>query len=426
MVSISIVYASGLSSPAAKLEYVYGNGLPANSVRTAMEQPLQVRILDTHDNLVPDHPVNWYVIQGNGTFNNLTDNSTTTLTNSTGIAMAIFYPGPVAGVTNILKAQSFNGPELNGSPITSNIETKASGVSSVTSDVSATGPIPADGVSQSTITVTLTDDYMNKIEGKALSLLVSGSANYITPFTTLTNANGQAIASLASTKAEVKVVTIIDVSDGITLQDTAQVRFVPLAAHSISYFDGTNQTANYGTACKDPIRAKVVDINGNVIKDHTVLFDAYVGDGAIYVDDIISQEQAVKTDANGIASAHWILGTSAEVNRARAKATGLVNSPVEYIATANAGVATTLNSISGLGQTGTAGLQLPEPLVVQVVDDEGEAISNYPVKFKVDYGGGSFNRNSIQEVYTDVFGYAKGYLTLGRIAGSNIASVEAS
>lgn len=117
---------------------------------------------------------------------------------------------------------------------------------------------------------------------------------------------------------------------------------------------------------------------------------------------------------------------SGEVNRARANADGLINSPVEYIATAGPGTATKLDYVSGNQQTGIAGLQLPEQLVVKVVDDEDEPISNYKVIFKVNYGGGNFNRKSTEEVYTDVFGYARGYFNLGKVAGENIASVEAS
>jgi len=412
-------YASGLSSPAARLNYESGNGQGVSSVRSALMQPFKVKITDSHNNPVPDHPVNWSVLQGNGTFGNLNDTSKTTISNSSGFAEVIYYPGPIAGVTNIVKAYSWNGPELNGSPITFSVETKAGAASTTMSEVEATTPVPADGESKSTVTVTLLDDYSNKIQGKALSMLVSGSANSITPFTALTDANGQATAYLASTRAEEKIITIIDISDGITLQDTALVKFTPLAAYRIDYIGGTNQKSNFGTACKDPIKARVTDINGNVIEGFNVLFEAYVGGGYIY------ENQDVPTDSNGIASAYWVLGTSVEVNRARAVATGLLGSPVEYIATANSGVASLFTYVSGNEQTGTAGMQLPDPLIVQVLDNEGDPISNYKVIFNVDFGGGNFNRNSSEEIYTDVFGYARGYFNLGRIAGSNIASAEA-
>ncbi len=410
-------YASGLSSPATKMEYLSGNGQPTSPVRSAMTQPFRVKITDNHNNAVPDHPVNWFVVQGGGTFNNLVDSTKTIRTDNNGIAEVYYYPGPVAGITNEVKAQSFNGPELNNSPITFTVNTKAAAVSADRSEVIATGPVPADGQSQSTITVTLMDDYANRVQGKALSMFATGSSNSITPFTSLTDQNGQAVAYLASTKAETKKVIILNVSDSITLSDTTHVKFLPLAANSIGYVSGTNQSSNFETACNDPIEARIVDVHGNVISGYPVFFEAYVGGGYIY------EQQPVYTDSNGIASSYWVLGDQ-EVNRARAKADGLANSPVEYIATANSGVASKLEYVIGNQQTGTAGYALPQPLVVKVVDDSGDPIANYPVNYKVEFGGGNFNGKSTLDIYTDVFGKATASFTIGRVAGSKIASAN--
>ncbi|MDW7679057.1 MAG: Ig-like domain-containing protein [bacterium] len=413
-------YASGLASPATQIKYVSGNGQPASPVRTALAQPFRVKVTDNHDNPVPDQPVIWSSIAGSGTFDNLIDTVKTKLTDQNGFAQVIYYPGPVAGVRNEVRARSWNGPELTGSPVTFFVDTRAAAVSATKSVVTSTSPVPADGSSQSTILVTLKDDYNNRIQGKALSMLVSGSNNSITPFTSLTDANGQATAYLASTRAEVKIIQIIDITDGITLQDTTRVRFLPLAASSISYVSGTNQISNYGTACQNPIRARVSDIHGNVIPNYPVYFEAYVGGGSIY------EAQPALTDSNGFASAYWIMGTSGEVNRARATASGLSGSPVEYIATAREGVATTLEYINGNQQTGTAGYTLEDPLVVKVADNSGYPIASHVVTFSVDFGGGNFDGRSSLQLYTDVFGYANGYFTLGRVAGPNIATADAS
>lgn len=412
-------YASGLSSPATQLKYVSGNGQPVSAIRTALSQPFRVKVTDSHENPVPDHPVKWICTQGRGTFENISDTIKTKMTDQNGFAQVTYYPGPVAGLSNQVIAQSWNGPELSGSPITFVVETKAAAVSPTISQVVGTGPVPADGVSQSIITVTLTDNYSNKIPGKALSMIVSGANNFITPFTSLTDENGQATAYLASTRAELKEVSIIDISDGVTLQNKATIRFTPLAARSISYVSGTNQSSNFGTACQNAIKARVTDMHGNVIFDYPVIFEAYLGGGSIY------EVQPAKTDSNGYASAYWILGMSGEVNRARAVAEGLSGSPVEYIATAHNGTASQLQLISGNEQTGVAGYSLPQALIAKVADGNGDPISNYPVKFSVDFGGGNFNGNSSADIYTDVFGYARGIYTLGRIAGPNIASAEA-
>jgi hypothetical protein len=412
-------HASGLHSAATNIAYVSGNGQPTSAVRSALAQPFRVKITDVATNVVSEHPVNWVATQGDGTFGNLLETTTTTYSDNNGIAEVVYYPGSVAGLRNKVEARSSNGPELNGSPQTFIVETKAAAVSATLSKVEATSPVAADNIAQSVITVTLIDDYNNKVQGESLAPLVSGFSNTVTPFTAETDAAGQAIAYLASTKAELKEITIIVISSGsIVLQDTAYVQFLPLAAENIEYVDGSNQQSNFGTGCKDPLLVQVTDKHDNAIPGHNVIFEVYQGGGYIF------DAQPVQTGGDGIASARWVLGPEEEVNRARATADGIADE-VPFIATGNHGTATALEYISGKDQTGTAGKQLPDPLVVQVVDAEGDPIYNHKVKFNVEVGGGLFNRKSSDNIYTDVFGNATGYFVLGKVAGPNIASAEA-
>jgi len=414
-------YASGLASAAHTLVMVSGGNQPISSVRARLSQPFMVKVTDKDGNPVPDHPVQWQVDQGNGSVDGLIDSIKTVNTKENGISQVYYYPGPIAGLQNIVSARSWNQFELSGSPITFVVDTKTGPVSAINSVVSATSPLPADGVSRSTITVTLMDDYDNKIENKVLSLLqVSGSNNFQTNFYEPTDSKGQAIAYLASTKAEIKVITVRNVTDGVNLLDTAQVRFTPLEAHGIAYVSGTDQSGNFGTAVKNPIKARVYDINGNPIATYPVFFEAYEGGGYIW------EPQPIFTDENGIASAYWVLGSSAEVNRARAITEGLVGSGnVRYIATAHEGTAASLNKESGDMQVGTAGLPLNNPLVVKVKDSNSDPIYDYPVKYQVTFGAGNFNGTAENIVRTDPFGNASVVFTVGRVAGSNVVSAEA-
>ena len=418
-------FASATASAAHSLATVSGENQTRSPVRTALAQPFVVIVKDREGNPVKDHPVQWKVIQGSGTFDGLSDSTKTVNTNQNGQAQVYYYPGPIAGLQNVVRAQSYNQVELTGSPRTFVVDTKEGPISAARSDVSATSPIPADGVTQSKITVTLMDDWGNKISGKALTLSPppTGSNNTYTSFSEMTDANGQAHAYLASTRAELKIISVKEFS-GVQLLDTARVRFTPLEASGISYVSGTDQTGNYGTAVKEKIKARVYDKNGNPISDYPVTFEAYEGGGYVWE---CRESKPVFTDQNGIASASWILGPSAEVNRARAIAEGLSGSgSVRYIATARAGTAVRIQKSSGDTQTGTAGLPLNNPLVVKVVDNSGDPIYNYPVNFKVTFGGGDFGGASNVTINTNPFGEAIRYLTLGRIAGANVASVEAS
>ncbi|MCU0644055.1 MAG: Ig-like domain-containing protein, partial [bacterium] len=418
-------FASATASAAHSLATVSGENQPRSAVRTALAQPFVVKVKDKEGNPVPDHPVQWKVVQGGGTFDGLTDSIKTVNSNQNGLSQVYYYPGPLAGLQNVVRSQSYNQVELTGSPRTFVVDTKEGAISASRSDVSATSPIAADGVTQSKITVTLMDDWGNKIAGKALTLSPppTGSNNTYTSFSELTNANGQAYAYLASTRAEQKIIKVKEFS-GVQLLDTAQVKFTALDAQGISYVSGTDQTGNFGTATKDKIKARVYDKNGNPISDYPVFFEAYEGGGYVWE---CRDSKPVFTDQTGVASASWILGPSVEVNRARANAAGLAGSgSVRYIATAHSGTAKKIEKGSGDTQTGTAGLPLNNPLVVKVVDSAGDPIYNYPVKFKVTFGGGNFNDASIVTINTNPFGEASRYLTLGRIAGANVTSVEAT
>lgn len=420
-------YASATHSAAHTLETVSGTDQPRSPIRQALPQPFVVKVRDRNGNPVSDHPVKWEVVQGGGSFDGLTDSVKTVNTSANGLAQVSYYPGRIAGLQNVVRARSWNQVELNGSPRTFVIDTKEGIVSIKNSVVIATTQVPADGESKSTITVTLQDDWGNKIVNKVVGFLsVTGSYNIQSGFFDPTNSSGQATGYLASKRAELKVIKIRDITDGINLEDTAAVKFNPLSAFSIGYVSGTDQIGNFGTVVKDPIKAIVLDVNGNPIPGHPVQFEAYEGAGYIW------EHQGLKspylyTDPNGVASANWVMGPSIEVNRARAIAEGLVNSAnIRYIATAHDGKAVKIKKESGDIQFGTAGLPLKDPLIVKVVDKNDDPISDYPVTFTVEYGGGNFSSESNPIVRTNPFGHASKVLTLGRIAGSNVVSVKAA
>jgi hypothetical protein len=81
--------------------------------------------------------------------------------------------------------------------------------------------------------------------------------------------------------------------------------------------------------------------------------------------------------------------------------------------------------VSGSGQTGAVGAELPAPLVVRVTRLAGKAIVGVPnqrVNFRVVTGGGSVFAGS---ALTDPQGMAQEYWTLGLAAGANVLEVRA-
>jgi adhesin/invasin len=97
--------------------------------------------------------------------------------------------------------------------------------------------VPADGVSSSTITVTLRDGSNNPVEGKTVALAGNAGGNsVITPVDDVTNAAGQATFTVTDTVVEVATYSATDTTDGIVVSGTAQVGFTspsgPSAANS--------------------------------------------------------------------------------------------------------------------------------------------------------------------------------------------------
>lgn len=77
--------------------------------------------------------------------------------------------------------------------------------------------------------------------------------------------------------------------------------------------------------------------------------------------------------------------------------------------------ATSATVVSGSGQNGTVGLQLPAPLVVEIDDQSSNPMSGVTVAFEVVAGGGSVSSASTS---TDATGQASTNWTLGTEAGS--------
>jgi hypothetical protein len=83
----------------------------------------------------------------------------------------------------------------------------------------------------------------------------------------------------------------------------------------------------------------------------------------------------------------------------------------------------TLQKSSGDGQTGATNAALPDPLVVQVLDDKGAPFAAVPVTFAVTAGGGSLIP---VDSATDADGLTRATLVLGVAPGLNTVEVTAA
>ncbi|MFZ9263354.1 MAG: YDG domain-containing protein, partial [Chitinophagaceae bacterium] len=121
-------------------------------------------------------------------------------------------------------------------------------------------------------------------------------------------------------------------------------------ARTISiYQGGETQQTTVGTSVSTNPSIKVTDQNNNPVSGVLVNFSIISGNGSV-------SQATVTTDALGIASTVWTLGTIAGSNSLQASSTGLIGSPLTFNATGIAGELDhfAISSISSPQTAGTA------------------------------------------------------------------------
>ena len=109
------------------------------------------------------------------------------------------------------------------------------------STVEATTPVTADGISTSTITITAIDTNGEPMQGiAAADILVSstGTGNTITQPTAATDASGQTTATISSTVAETKIISVT--IDGTDINNTATVVFTDVPLPTVGFISTTS------------------------------------------------------------------------------------------------------------------------------------------------------------------------------------------
>jgi uncharacterized protein YjdB len=137
------------------------------------------------------------------------------------------------------------------------------------------------------------------------------------------------------------------------------------AAASLSLVSGGNQSAAVGSQLPSPVVVRVADSLGSGVSGRPVTFAVATGGGSVGT-------PSATTDAAGLASSTWTLGSTAGAQTLTVTATGLTGSPLTVTATARSGVASTtvtpqLDTLTALTATVT--------LAAQAYDTAGNPIT---------------------------------------------------
>jgi plastocyanin len=132
------------------------------------------------------------------------------------------------------------------------------------------------------------------------------------------------------------------------------------------------------------------------------------------------------TDASGLASNAWTLGTVAGSQTAQASLSGASGSPVSFTATAAAGAASELEKVSGDGQSAAIGTALLNALVAKVSDQFGNGVGGVDVAWAASDGSlsaptvasGANGTSAVTLTMGDTEGPITITATAGTLAGS--------
>ena len=272
---------------------------------------------------------------------------------------------------------------------------------SIVSGTPQTGPIGST-LGQPFV-VLVQDQGGQPVEGIQVTWQVTAGGGTVTPSQSVSDANGQATATLrlGTTVGTNTVTARIDQSTSVVFTATATAA----PPSSLVAASGDAQIGPVATALPLDLVVKATDAVGNPKAGVVVSFAVTSGGGSLNAASAI-------TDATGLASVHWTLGTLAGTQTAIASVPGVA--PVTFTATARAGTAQTITVISGNNQTGTPGAALPDSLRIRLTDQFGNPVSGVTITWTP---VGSSGIASPSTSVTDVNGRAATRFTLGSTGG---------
>ena len=159
---------------------------------------------------------------------------------------------------------------------------------------------------------------------------------------------------------------------------------LPGPLDKLSAVAGEDQVAPAGTELPVALAVRATDKDGKAIAGLLVSFEVVSGGGSFF-------GKTVMTGATGEARDRWTLGANISAEqRARARAVDPNSGTaleVLFSAIAVAAAPASIHKVSGDEQTGAAGQQLAQALVVQVRDEFGNAVAGATVTWEAGQGG---------------------------------------
>ena len=424
-------YATGLPGQAKYAAILNGNA-QSDTVNQTLPIPLQVKITDEYENVVPGFDVVFRINQGDGRLGSVQEK--TVATGENGVAQVLWTLGVKVGTNNayalcdglIPNSLFFTAKGKTGIPF-KQIYIDGNDQSGL-QDIQLSIPFQ----------VQVTDSFENPVKNhQVLYTLKEGGGNFNgeSDIYALTDSIGVARASLTlgSTIGDSNHVVWAQSSFNEKELENSPIVFYASVIHGIphrlipvSVVSGLSGAVN--SELPDPIVVKVVGQENQPIPVFPVVFQVTGGGGHFAENDQASL--TVLTDYDGLASARWVLGNESLQNisvNAVYQQQNLIGSPLQINAVAIVTQAKSIVASSEINLTGKAGQPLSAPLAVRTDDEFGFPVSGHPVTFRIEQGSSYFTESSgsVLNVNSDNQGLAQAELTLGGEVGENTQIVHA-
>jgi len=266
-----VTFTAGAVSATVSTVTTNPASVPADNSTTST---ITVTLLDANSNPVSSKSVSISAGSGNSSIS-----PASATTNASGVASFTVKDAVIESVTYTAK-DTADSTTLSS---TATVNFTVGPVSATVSTVSANPTsIVADGVTTSTITVTLLDASSRPVSGKTVTLSAGSGSSTITTVSGSTNASGQATFTVRDTKAESVTYTAHDASDSLNITQTAAVTFVagtPTAANSTVTANPTSITADGVTT--STITVTLEDAHNNPVSGKTVTISQGSGNSTI-------------------------------------------------------------------------------------------------------------------------------------------------
>lgn len=329
--------------PPSALAIVNGNAQTA-AVGTTLPQALIVRLIDTFGNAIANATVNFNVASGGGSV------TPSAITDANGQTGATWRLGGAVGAQTVSASAgsattSFSATATVGAPVT---------IVKVSGDAQ-TGTI-GQSLGQALV-VRVEDQFGNQVPGAGVTWLVLAGGGSTSPPSGPTDGSGLATSQWTLGPVGGTHSVRAQVTDAISATFTASA-LVP-GGSALLIQGGDAQWGRVATELQLPLTARLVDGGGQPIVGVSVTWTPSAGttNGATSI-----------TDAQGVASTRWTLGTLVETATLVASATG-ANSAT-FGAHVRPGALCNLGVI-GSGQTGVVNQPLAQPLQLRPTDRFG-------------------------------------------------------